>query len=95
MPTVASAVPATVSPRDGPVRYRRPESSPFELPLRPRLASWNKAGDPDQMRLTQYLDTVEALVATRVAALPDPLALRVDVGLPDTVRLLDAHDLDN
>jgi hypothetical protein len=80
---------------DQPVRYRRPESPPVELPLRPQLASWNKAGDPDQLRLTQYLDTVQELLASRIAALPDPLALRLDVGLPDAVHLLDAHDLDN
>jgi hypothetical protein len=91
----ASAVAASVSPQDGPVWYRRPGSSPVELPLQPRLASWNKAGDPDQLRLRQYLDTVQELLGSRIAALPDLLALRLDVGLADTVRLLDAHDLDN
>jgi hypothetical protein len=30
-----------------------------------------------------------------LAAIPGPLALRLDVGLPATTSLLDAHDLDN
>lgn len=59
----------------------------------PRLASWNKADDPDQVRLRAYLDDTEALVAT--SRINGPWALRLDVGLPSSRDLLDAGDLDN
>jgi hypothetical protein len=36
-----------------------------------------------------------SLTAERLSATPDPLALRLDVGLPDCVPLLSYHDLDN
>jgi hypothetical protein len=35
------------------------------------------------------------LVLPRIEGLPGPLALRLDVGLPTSVHLLDTHDLDN
>jgi hypothetical protein len=80
---VADAVPA------------RPEGEAIRLPLAPRLASWNRADDPDQLRLARYLAATGELIAPRIEELPDPLALRLDVGLASSVRLLDAHDLDN
>ena len=93
--TPSSAEPAPPWSGGSPGRYRRPAGNPVELPMTPRLESWNKAGDPDQIRLGQYLDAVEELVRPSIAALPDPLALRLDVGLPDHVDVLDARDLDN
>ena len=73
--------------------YARPENEPHELRLAPRLASWNKADDPDQVRLRAYLDDTEALVAdSRIDGL---WALRLDVGLPTARDLLDTADLDN
>ncbi|TWP32010.1 hypothetical protein [Leekyejoonella antrihumi] len=30
-----------------------------------------------------------------ISTLPDPLGLRLDIGLPDKVKLLERHDLDN
>jgi hypothetical protein len=95
-----SAAPLSIEPAPpwsggSPGRYRRPEVDPVELPMAPRLASWNKAGDPEQIRLGRYLDAVEELLRPSIAALPDPLALRLDVGLPDHVDLLNARDLDN
>jgi hypothetical protein len=78
-----------------PPRFQRPDSQPIALAVPPRLASWNKAGDPDQVRLERFLAATEDLVLPRLQRLPDPLALRLDVGLPATVRLLEAHDLDN
>lgn len=73
--------------------YARPENRPLQLRLAPRLASWNKADDPDQIRLQEYLDDTEALIAG--ARVSGPWALRLDVGLPSSRDLLDASDLDN
>jgi hypothetical protein len=73
--------------------YARPEGDNQQLRVTPRLASWNKADDPDQVRLRTYLDdTEELLTASRVDG---PWALRLDVGLPTGRDLLDAADLDN
>lgn len=73
--------------------YARPEGLAYQLRLAPRLASWNKAGDPDQVRLQAYLDDTAALLAS--SRLDGPWVLRLDVGLPASRDLLDAADLDN
>jgi hypothetical protein len=73
--------------------YARPECDSLELRGAPRLASWNKADDPDQIRLRAYLDdTRELLASSRVDG---PWVLRLDVGLPTGRNLLDRADLDN
>lgn len=73
--------------------YARPEGDNQQLRVAPRLASWNKADHPDQIRLRASLDHTEALLAaSRVDA---PWALRLDVGLPTGRDLLDMADLDN
>src|SRR5260221_2630900 len=41
--------------------FAMPASQPLRLPVPPRLASWNKAGDPDQVRLAEYLDEADEL----------------------------------
>jgi hypothetical protein len=66
-----------------------PGSQPLRLPVPPRLASWNRAGDQDQVRLGGYLDAAEALLRPRLKQLSGPLALRLDVGLPGSAALLD------
>ena len=50
--------------------YARPEGDGITLRKAPQLASWNKATDPDQVRLREYLDdTVELLApATMINA---------------------------
>lgn len=78
-----------------PTPFVRPSGDSVRLPVAPRLASWNRAGDPDQLRLGQFLAVTGDLVAPRIERLPDPLALRLDVGLAPAVAPLDAHDLDN
>lgn len=77
------------------VAFAMPSSQPQVLPMAPRLASWNRAGDPDQVRLAQYLDTAETLLRPSLEQLSSPLALRLDVGLPHSAALLDQRDLDN
>ncbi len=75
--------------------FAKPGSTPIFLPARPRLASWNKVGDPDQLRLSQYLAVADALLRPRYEHLTGPLALRMDVGLPRHAGVLDQRDLDN
>jgi hypothetical protein len=72
-----------------------PGSQPLRLPVPPRLASWNRAGEADQVRLAGYLDGAEALLRPRLEQLSGPLALRLDVVLPGSAALLDQRDLDN
>jgi hypothetical protein len=73
--------------------YARPEGDNQMLRVAPRLASWNKADHPDQVRLRAYLDDTEALLAA--SRIDGPWALRLDVGLPIGRNLLDMADLDN
>ncbi|MGK2874729.1 MAG: hypothetical protein ACSLEW_03690 [Nocardioides sp.] len=73
--------------------YARPEGEGLTLRKPPRLASWNKATDPDQVRLREYLeDTAELLAPAMVSG---PCVLRLDVGLPTGRDLIDMADLDN
>ncbi len=74
--------------------YARPDGDGIELRRAPRLASWNKVGDPEQLLLRRYLDdTAELLSPSAVDS--GPWALRLDVGLPPGRDLLDMADLDN
>ncbi len=75
--------------------HARPEGAPIQLRVQPRLASWNAAGHPDQSRLEAALTDTEQLLTPAIAQLVEPLALRLDVGLPAGVPLLGQHDLDN
>lgn len=68
---------------------------PIELRVAPRLASWNVAGHPDQVRLAAALDDAEELLAPRLAKVRGSVALRLAIGLPGHVSLSDEHDLDN
>jgi len=72
--------------------YARPEGDKQQLRVTPRLASWNKADDPDQVRLQAFLDDTEALLADQ--RVDGPWALRLDVGLPTGRNLLDMADLE-
>jgi hypothetical protein len=79
----------------GHLAFARPGSRPLRLPGPPRLASWEKAGHPDQVLLDEYLDETDELLRPHYGMLSGPLALRLDVGLPAGVGLLDQRDLDN
>lgn len=73
--------------------YLRPEGEGLTLRKAPRLASWNKATDPDQVRLREYLEDTAELLAPAVVL--GPWALRLDIGLPAGRDLIDMADLDN
>ena len=73
--------------------YARPEGDSHQLRVAPQLASWEKAGHPDQVRLQAYLDDTEELLAD--SRIDGPRALRLDVGRPARRNLLHMADLDN
>jgi hypothetical protein len=60
----------------------------------PRLASWNKSTDPDQVRLREYLEDTAELLAPHLVA-SGPWVLFLEVGLPSGRDLVDMADLDN
>jgi hypothetical protein len=78
-----------------PVFFARPEGPAVELRVAPRLASWNAARDPDQLKLAAALNDADELLGPSLSHLTGPLALCLDVGLPDHISLLVEHDLDN
>jgi hypothetical protein len=78
-----------------PEMFAIPAGPAMQLGVEPRLASWNTAGDPDQMKLEAFLAAAEQLLRPRCEQLTGPLALRLDIGLPPTTPLLDQRDLDN
>ena len=77
------------------VLYASPQGSPALLSLEPRLASWEKKGHPSQIRLRAFLEHLDLVGAPQVVATTGPLAIRLDVALPEQIDLLDERDLDN
>ena len=61
----------------------------------PRLASWSKSTDPDQVRLREYLEDTAELLAPHLVASNGRWALLLEVGLPPGRDLVDMADLDN
>jgi len=53
------------------------------------------AGHRDQVRLGAFLADAEELTQSQLEGLANPLALSLEVGLPEDTSLLDEHDLDN
>ena len=78
-----------------PAMFAIPAGPAVQLDVEPRLASWNRVGNPDQMKLEAFLAATEQLLRPRYEQLTGQLALRLDIGLPPATRLLDQRDLDN
>ena len=74
--------------------YARPAGEGLTLRKNPRLASWNKATDPDQIRLRDYLEDTADLLAPAMVTI-GPWTLVLDVGLPPGRDMIDMADLDN
>lgn len=74
--------------------YRRVEASRL-LAQAPVLASWDAAGHPAQQRLADYLADATGELASAASTSSGPVALRLEVGLPDEADLLHERDLDN
>ena len=76
-------------------RYRRPADG-VQLVVQPRLASWDAAGQPGQVRLAGFLDHVATVAAPMLASAHDRLAVELIVGLPSATPLTTGgRDLDN
>ena len=74
--------------------HTRPDGAPpIQLEMPPRLASWNRVGDPERDRLDLYLSHVHEL-ATRYMTTDVPLALELHVGM-GLRPLAHESDLDN
>ena len=74
--------------------FRRPHATPIVLREAPRLASWNKSTDPDQIALSTYLaDTAD--LATSAIPTSGVWAMWLSVGLPTGRALTTTGDLDN
>jgi hypothetical protein len=65
------------------------------LGVEPALASWDGTDSPGQVRSAAFVAEVGSAVAAGLDVTADPLALRLDIGLPDSVPLLAHNDLDN
>jgi hypothetical protein len=78
-----------------PAFFARPDGELLPLGVAPRLASWMGTGHPDQVQLEEFLTHAGHMLTPALSDVADPLALRLDVGLPPETRLLDANDLDN
>ena len=75
--------------------YDIPQGEGIVLDVTPRVASWMQRNHPDQLRLKEFFDHAEAAVRPVLARLKGPLALRLDVALPERVDPLYERDLDN
>src|SRR4051794_37886478 len=78
-----------------PMFFVRPEADRRPLTVAPCGASWEAPDHPDQLRLDMFLGHAEHVVGPHLARLEGPLALMLDVALPDGARILDQHDLDS
>jgi hypothetical protein len=78
-----------------PSMFAIPVGPSIPLTADPRLASWDAAGHPDQLRLTAFLRTTARQIRPQLDGSSGPLALRLDVGLKPQAHLLLHHDLDN
>src|SRR5260370_41873422 len=75
--------------------YCRPAGA-ARLSVEPQLASWDRAGSPGQLRLSNFLAHVDATAAPMIAAAVGRLSVELIVGLPHGVSLAEGgRDLDN
>jgi hypothetical protein len=75
--------------------YRRPVDA-VRLSVEPRLAGWDRADQPSQVRLADFLAHVDAVARPLMAVLNDRVVAELTIGLPDAVPLInEGRDLDN
>src|SRR5690242_7873132 len=77
-----------------PVFYARHQAAGKTLNVAPVLAGSGEAGRTRKERLATLADDVRLLVAEDLRPTPDPLGLRLDLGLPNDVPLLASNELD-
>ena len=62
--------------------------------IEPRVASWNRKTDPEQMRVQAYLDKLEAAL-TPLPRAGGHLFLHMEIDVQQSARLLHHYDLEN
>ena len=72
-----------------------PDGPRIELELPPRLESWNRYDDPEQVALREFVAHVRERIAPTLDSTDGRFAFRLDVGLPDRIDPLWERDLDN
>ncbi|MGY1591400.1 hypothetical protein ACI79D_05425 [Geodermatophilus sp. SYSU D00708] len=72
------------------VFYARPDGEPRRLGIAPRLAGWMATGHPDQVHVRAFVTHAQSVLGAPPSG---PTGLRLDVGLPEDVRLLDQYGL--
>jgi hypothetical protein len=72
------------------VFFARPEGAPRPLGIAPRLAGWMGTGHPDPVHVRAFVTHAQSVLGAPPSG---PAALRLDVGLPADVRLLDQYGL--
>ena len=81
--------------RDSFTVFARPSSRPVLLEVAPELASWEHKGHPSQHRISAFLGHLREVGAAQRAGIAGPLALSLEIGLPESTDLLHQRDLDN
>ena len=76
-----------------PVFYAGHQAAGRALDVAPVLSGHGEAGSTRKERLATLADDVRLLVAEDLRATPDPLGLRLDIGLPNDVPLLASNEL--
>jgi hypothetical protein len=77
-----------------PVFYAGHQAAGKGLDVAPVLSGREEAGSTRKERLATLADHMRLLVAEDLWTTPDPLGLRLDIGLPNDVPLLASNDLD-
>lgn len=72
-----------------------PDGPRIALELPPRLESWNRYDDPEQVSLREFVAHVRQRIAPTLDSTDGRFAFRLDVGLPDRIDPLWERDLDN
>jgi hypothetical protein len=78
-----------------PIFFSQPNGEPILLTVAPALSSWDKTGSAGQLRSGEFVEHVLAHLADHLDAVPDPLGVRLDVGLADGISPYQDRDLDN
>jgi hypothetical protein len=78
------------------VVYGPPTTDEFELPIQPRLATWEKKTHPSQITMRRYLEAVREIAQPVLGRSDDDLGLELVVGLDNTIDLTTGgNDVDN
>ena len=93
LPTYQAPVPRRRPAKIRPVFYAGHQAAGKTFNVAPVLDGRRVAGSTRKDRLATFADNVRLLVSDDLRARPDPLGLRLEIGLPNDVPLLESNDL--